>query len=100
MASTFTAPAETAVSWLPAMVAHVGHVEEGSIEKTTGLPDAPPVADSVITWPSCSVAGGLKPVIVCGRIDETVAVPLRLTLNVAAGVVTSMVAVPTCGPLA
>ncbi len=82
------------------MVAHVGHVEEGSIEKTTGLPDAPPVADSVITWPSCSVVGGLKPVMVCGMIDDTVAVPLRLTLNVAAGVATAIVAVPDCGPFA
>src|ERR1700722_19378108 len=82
------------------MVAQVGHAGEASIEKTTGLPDAPPVAESVITWPSCSVVGGLKPVMVCGRIDETVAVPLRLTLNVAAGVVTSMVAVPTCVPWA
>src|SRR5580704_14368937 len=82
------------------MVAHVGHAEAASIEKTTGLPDAPPVADSVITWPSCKVVGGLKPVMVCGRIDETVAVPLRLTFNVAAGVVTLMVAAPICGPLA
>ena len=50
--------------------------------KTTGLPDAPPVADSVITWPICNEAGGAKPVMVCGRIDDTVAVPLMFTLNV------------------
>ncbi len=50
--------------------------------KTTGLPDAPPVADSVICWPICNDVGGLKPVMVCGRIDDTVAVPLMFTLNV------------------
>ncbi len=68
--------------------------------KTTGLPDAPPVADSVICWPICNEAGGLKPVMVCGRIDDTVAVPLMFTLNAKAGVAISIIAVPDCGPLA
>src|ERR1700685_4097997 len=98
LASTFTTPAETAESVLPVMVAHVGHAEVASIEKVTGFPEAPPVADSVIAWPACSVVGGLKPVMVCGIIDDTVAAPLRLTLNVAAGVAISIIAVPAWGP--
>ena len=39
--------------------------------------------------------GGLKPEMVCGRIDDTVAAPLMLTLRINAGVAMLMVAVPT-----
>ena len=35
-------------------------VDEWSTEKVTGLPEAPPVADRVVVWPTVADAGGVK----------------------------------------
>ena len=70
------------------------------MEKTTGFPEAPPVADSVICWPTCNDGAGLKPVMVCAIIADCVAEPLMFTVKVAAGVATLIAAEPVCAPLA
>ena len=96
-----TEPAETAVRVLPEMVAQVRHAEDGSMLKITGLPEAPPVAESTICWPASIELGGVKPVMVCGRIADAVAVPDReIGAEEALDALELSVEVPVTGPAA
>ena len=89
-----TEPTDIAVSVVPLMVAQVGHAEAGSIVKTTGFPEAPPVADERDLLADLQRSSRVNPEMVCARIDDTVEEPLMLTLNVAAGAEMLMVATP------